>query len=356
MQGFLYKNLLRPVLFQIDSEKIHNLFLRFGENAGKFYRVSPNFDPRLCQTLTGISFPSPVGLAAGFDYEARLTQLLPALGFGFETVGTITNLPYEGNPRPRLGRLPKSKSLMVNKGFKNLGAKATIEKLSALRFTIPLGVSIGTRESVSDLVSAFIKFEKASLPHSYYELNISCPNIKNGPNFYIPKNLKTLLAELDKLKISKPVFVKMPISEPNKKFLCLLDVIANFSPKGVILGNLQKDRKTLDPSERELYSIGNFSGRPTFKRSNELIAKAYKIYRDRFVIIGCGGIFSATDAYEKILCGASAVQLITGLVFEGPQLVSEINRGLRELLARDGLQNISQAIGSRLKSPRGREE
>lgn len=351
MVGTLYKNVLRPILFQTDSEKIHNLFIHFGETAGRIYRPQPSLNPQLSQVLAGINFSAPVGLAAGFDYEARLTQLLPLLGFGFETVGTITNLPYAGNPKPQLGRLPKSKSLMVNKGFKNLGVKATIAKLSGLQFAIPIGVSLGTRTSVNDLLAAFEKFERSPVNNAYYELNISCPNIENGPNFYSPKNLRTLLKELDKLKIKKPVFVKMPISEPNENVLRLLDVIANFSPQGVILGNLQKDRKTLHPTESQKYPVGNFSGRPTFARSNELISKAFKIYRDRFIIIGTGGIFSPLDAYEKITRGASLVQLITGLVFEGPQLVFEINRGLKELLARDGFRDISQAVGSRTKFP-----
>ncbi len=362
--GFVYSWILKPIFFKIDPEYIHTGVVSAGQWLSSVPGVQPVFtwflrvsDDRLVQTVAGIQFANPVGLAAGFDYEARLTKILGSVGFGFQSVGTITNGAYGGNPRPMLGRLPVSKSIMVNKGFKNLGASATIRALTEIRFSIPVGVSIGrsnntalaTREkSIKDIVAAFRLFESSSVHHAYYELNISCPNIAGDVSFYPPKHLDALLTAIDRTNLSRPLFVKMPISESDSRTLAMLKVIVRHSPAGVIFGNLWKDRSSpaLAPQEVAKFPVGNFSGKPTFDRSNELISLAYKHYKKKLVIIGCGGIFSAADAYEKINRGASLVQLITGMVYQGPQLISEINNGLLDLLERDGYASISEAIGS----------
>jgi len=362
---FTYAYLAKPVFFQINPETVHTTMVRIGETIGSWpiLKLATKFlihqtDPSLTQTIAGIRFKAPVGLAAGFDYEARLTHSLASFGFGFQSIGTITNNPYEGNPRPMLGRLPKSKSLMVNKGFKNLGAEGTIAKLHKSGFQIPVGVSIGMtntlkiktqKEGITDIIAAFKKFENAKIANAYYELNISCPNLLGKITFYSPKNLEELLAQVDKLKLSKPLFMKMPIEKSDKETLAMLSVIAKHSPAGVIFGNLQKDRKNkaLVTSEVAKFPIGNFSGKPTYQRSNELIRLAYKNYGKKLVIIGCGGIFSAQDAYTKITLGASLLQLITGMIYEGPSLIMQINFGLVDLLEKDGFTHISQAIGSK---------
>jgi dihydroorotate dehydrogenase len=172
--------------------------------------------------------------------------------------------------------------------------------------------------------------------------------LKGDVSFYPPKNLDILLTAVDRLKLSKPVFIKMPISESDRVTLAILAVIARHSPVGVILGNLLKDRKNpkLVGEEAAKFPVGNFSGKPTFDRSNELISLVYKIYKNRLVIIGCGGIFTAADAYEKVKRGASLVQLITGMIYQGPQTIATINNGLLDLLERDGYTSITQAIGS----------
>lgn len=363
--AFMYRHVVKHFFFKLPPEFIHNRMTHTGEILGMnrltksaLSSVLTYKDPVLKQEIAGITFSNPVGLSAGFDYEARLTQILPSLGFGFGTVGTITNLPYGGNPKPMLGRLPKSKSLMVNKGFKNLGAKRMIEKLSDKPFAIPIGISIGRtntrmltsqKQSVSDIVEAFTAFEKSRLNHSYYELNISCPNLYGDVTFYPPKHLRELLAEVDKLKVKRPIFIKMPIELSNVEVLQLLAVIAKHSPKGVIFGNLQKDRNnpTFIQKEVKKFPVGNFSGKPTYERSNELIYFTHKYYAYRFVIIGSGGVFSAQDAYTKITLGASLVQLITGMIFQGPQLIAQINHGLVDLLKKDGFTHISQAVGTK---------
>lgn len=333
---------------------MHTLAVCFGEALGEsdsareiLADVYVHNSPRLAQRIAGIDFSSPIGLAAGFDYEARLTQILASLEFGFQTAGTITNFPYGGNPPPMLRRLPEMRALLINKGFKNLGADETVRRLQGRQFPIPLGISIGRtnakkinsqKESIADIVAAFTKFEKANLGNSYYELNISCPNLFGTVSFYPPKNLDDLLKEIDSLKIARPIFVKMPISESNRETAKMLEIICLHSPAGVIIGNLHKN-----PNFK-----GGLSGKPTVLRSNELISLTYRNFGQKLVIIGCGGVFNAQDAFEKITRGASLIQLITGLVFEGPQLVSEINQGLGIILKREGLKNISAALGSKV--------
>lgn len=367
LNEIIYRHITKPLLFKINPEVVHERMTIMGFILGKI-PVAKGItkwlllykNPKLTQNIAGLTFQNPIGLSAGFDYEAKLTQILPSVGFGFETTGTITNLPYEGNPRPMLGRLPKSKSLMVNKGFKNLGAEKTAKRLKKLQFEYPLGISIGRsnrkevatqKKSIEDIVKAFKTFERAGVQHSFYELNISCPNLFGDITFYPPKNLEDLLTAVDKLKLTRPLFIKMPIEKSNKEVLQMLSVIAKHSPVGVIFGNLQKNRKDLSLHQDEVrkFPIGNFSGKPCFDRSNELISLTYKKYKKRFIIIGTGGVFSAHDAYEKIKRGASLVQLITGMIYQGPQLISDINMKLVALLEKDGYKNISEAVGTKGK-------
>ncbi len=343
--GLVYQSILKPILFRFDAEWVHTRFTLLGEFFGSreltVYLFKTLFGPalkKLQRTLHGIPFAGPVGLAAGFDYEARLTQITPTLGFGFHTIGTITNHSYQGNPRPMLARLPKSQSLLVNKGFKNPGADAIIRNLQNQTFAIPVGISVGRtndatlsqEDSVKDIVSCFTKFEKARMYHSYYELNISCPNLAGDVTFYDPKELRKLLHAIDQLKLARPLFIKMPISQPNDVFEKLLQEINASSAIGVIIGNLQQDRTdpAFDKEEIDHAGRGNFSGRPAFARSNYLISLTRKKYKNRFTIIGCGGIFSPDDAKEKLHAGADLTQLITGMIFTGPQLIADINDSL----------------------------
>jgi len=363
LDAWIYRNFIKKFLFLFDAEFVHDFIVGFGGSVGgsgllgglmrKCFYVR---NRKLTQVIVGINFENPVGLGAGFDYQAKLTKVLPFLSFGFQTIGTITNHPYAGNPRPRLGRLPKSKSLMVNKGFKNPGIKEIVKKLQKKEFKIPVGISIGKTnttkqmsqlEAVEDIVSAFKIAECSRVNFGFYELNISCPNLFGDVDFYSPEKLKELLSAVTNLKLKKPLFVKMPIEKTNEEVLKMLQVIADFPIAGVIIGNLQKNRKdkALNAEEVKKFPVGNFSGKATEQRSNELIELAYRKYEKKMVIIGCGGIFNAKDAYKKIKLGASLVQLVTGLIFEGPQLVTQINIDLVNLLKKDGFINISEAIG-----------
>lgn len=361
--SFLYRNLLRRVFFLLNSEFIHEFLLSLGNMMGKskwlVFIIKKTFrieSPMLSQEIAGVKFSNPIGLAAGFDYKALLPNFIPALGFGWESIGTITYFPYEGNPKPRLGRLVKSKALMVNKGFKNSGIVNIGQKLKRKRFDIPIGLSIGKtnsqkivtqQEAIAEIIKTFKLAEKANLPVKYYELNISCPNLYQKISFYPPKNLNELLKEVSKLKIKKPVFIKMPIESSNAEVAAMLNVIVKYPITGVIFGNLQKDRKDNSFNKEELkkFKVGNFSGKPTQKRSDELVKLAYNKFGDKLIIVGCGGIFNAKDAYEKIKLGASLVQFITGLIFEGPFLAAKINSDLIGLLKKDGYKNISEAVG-----------
>ena len=363
--AFVYQNFIKRVFFLLDAEFIHSVMVK----RGKFLATTPLIrlvgskliykDKSLRQKVSGINFENPIGLAAGFDYNADLTQALYYLDFGFQSVGTITNYPYEGNPYPRLGRLPKSKSLMVNKGFRNKGAKTIAKHLKNLNFKIPVGISVGMSNSenltivpdaIKDIIAALKTFEKSGVKNSYYELNVSCPNLIHAKqiSFYLPKNFRLLLSAIDRLRLKKPVFVKMPIDKTNAQVSAMLgEIVKHKSVKGAIFGNLQKDRKNpaIVPAEVKKFKVGNFSGKPCEERSNELIRLAYKKYGDKLIIIGCGGVFSGKDAYKKIKLGASLVQLITGMIFQGPQLISQINLELIDLLKKDGFKNITQAIG-----------
>lgn len=360
----LYVQLIKPVFFLFDAETIHDTITSFGEILGKFsitrfltaYFFFYKNKIALRQEIAGISFPNPVGLAAGFDYEAKLIQILPSVGFGFHTVGSVTYGAYEGNPKPRLGRLPKSKSLLVNKGLKSIGAKKIIRKLKDQTFEIPLGISIAKTNSektntdktgIADYIKTAELFEKSGIGN-YYEINISCPNAFGGEPFTTPQKLERLLVQLDKLSLAKPVLVKMPIELTDREADELLKVIVKHKVVGVVFGNLAKDRANpaLNKDELKMAGKGNFSGKPTWKQSNRLIAFAYKKYHKKLIVVGCGGVFSAKDAYHKIKLGASLVQLITGMVFEGPQLIGEINKGLVKLLEKDGYENISEAVGT----------
>lgn len=363
--GWLYRHVAAPIFFLFDSEPVHEFFLCAGHMLGRV----PGFPtilratmcithPSLQSVAAGIHFPNPIGMAAGFDHEAQLTRMVSSLGLGFESVGTVTNGTYGGNPYPRLKRLVKSRSILVNKGFKSSGIDAVLTRLAGETFNIPIGISIGqtnTRaitthaEAIADVCAAFQKVEYANVPFAYYELNISCPNLIHDISFYEPDRLREMLMAICNFRPSRPLFIKMPIVLTNEETLRLVDVIREFPVAAIIIGNLQNNRShpAFDRDEMSAHAEyrGNWSGKPCKERSDELIALTYSHTQGALPIIGCGGVFTAEDAYHKIRSGASLVQVITGLIFNGPQLAAEINGGLLKLLQRDGFAKISDAIG-----------
>jgi len=364
---FLYKKIIKPILFWFPADDVHTFFLKTGNFLGSisFFRwiikkILRFKNKNLKQDVLGISFKNPVGLAAGFDYDADLINILPSVGFGYHSIGTVTNFPYVGNAHPMLGRLPKSKSLLVNKGFKSMGMDSVLKKINKRKKKIPLGISIGStnktykniEEMAEDIIFSFEKVIKEDY-FDYFELNISCPNLINSENivskFDTVEGLGLLLSKLEKLSINRPLFIKMYLEKSEEETLTLVEVASKYqSVKGLIFSNLVKDRSnpSFDKDEIAQAGRGNFSGKPTEKITNNLISVIYKKYKDRFIIIGCGGIFTGEDAYEKIKRGATLVQMITGMIYEGPSVIGNINKELSLLLKKDGYKNVNEAVGS----------
>lgn len=360
-----YKNLIKPILFRFDAEDVHDFAIEIGSKFSQIRFIQLLFKQLfyvnskvLKTTLFNLKFNSPVGLSAGFDYEGKITGITPYLGFGFESAGTVTYKPYEGNQKPRLGRLPKSKSLLVNKGFKSSGIKQMVNNLIFIN-GFNLGLSIGATNSIDcatpdtqieDILNTFkyVKAHPVFKKLSYLELNISCPNVKGAGTLANEYNLYSVLSKIKELNLNKPLFIKFPIEIEHSYARKLVQIMVDFKVEAIIVGNLAKNRDNdlLDKTELENIGAGNFSGKPTFNLSNELISIIYKDFGKEIKIIGVGGIFTPEDAYEKIKRGASLVQLITGMIYEGPQLVSQINSGLIKLLNQDGYDNINQAVGS----------
>jgi len=363
-----YKSVVKPILFCVDAEKVHNRHTGFGEFLGSrkwgkgFTRGLFAYDnDKLCQTVLGVEFSNPIGLAAGFDYDGHLAGVMNSVGFGFNTVGTVTAKPYEGNNFPRLARLPKSKSLLVNKGFKSEGADKVLERLDAKDLEdSTVGISVGSSnlpevdsisKAVDDYLYTFEKFKSRGYV-KYFELNVSCPNMNVKENFTDIESFDTLVKEVTRLNIKQPIFVKMPNEISEENTAKLLDISIGQNIVSFIFSNLAKDRsnKKFVPSEIKRFKDkkGNFSGKPTEVNVDKLIAFVRNKYGKNINIVGCGGVFDAVGAYRKIKLGANLVQLITGMVFEGPQLAGDINYRLVKLLKNDGFENISEAVGSEL--------
>lgn len=309
--------------------------------------------PSLHQTVFGYTFSNPLGLAAGFDKDGHLTDIMQEVWFSREEVGSTTAWPYEGNPKPRAVRLIKEQSLIVNYGLKNEGVEKLITTLQKKKtHTLLISISIAktncpltasTEEAIDDYGISLQKLETANVSE-LYTLNISCPNTFGGEPFTDAPRLRQLLSHIQSLRPSKPILIKMPLNLQREAFKELLDCCQEFPMvQGVVIANLNKDRTVLKTPIDSAVK-GNLSGKPTQVLSNELIAKTYAYCGDRLKIIGVGGIFSAEDAYQKIKAGATLLQLITGMIFEGPQLIGSINKGLVRLLHADGYTHISQAI------------
>lgn len=360
--GVIYRLILKPIFFQFDPEKVHDFMTSVGNLSGKLWlsrkinHLAFGYHHKaLEQTIADIHFPNPIGLAAGFDKNAELTQIIPEIGFGYEEIGSITGEPCKGNPKPRLWRLPKSKSIVVYYGLKNIGSEKMAEKLKHLdkktHKHFPLGISIAktncadtvdTQAGINDYVKAFKQLHQYG---DYITINISCPNAYGGQPFTDAEKLKKLLIEIDKIQSKKPIFLKVSPDLDEKNLDEILAVVSEHNISGFICSNLTKNRNNSKIKDLKIPEQGGLSGKVVEDLANKQIATIYQKTRGKYTIIGCGGIFTAEDAYKKIKAGASLLQLITGMIYEGPQMISEINHGLVKLLKRDGYNNIHQAIG-----------
>ncbi len=359
--------LLKPFLFNIDPETAHYLAMEmahWGTWASRWlhqvYRVS---DIRLQQSLFGMDFGNPVGLAAGFDKNANLLGFWPALGFGFVEVGSVTAQPSEGNPKPRAFRLPDDEALINRMGLNNDGAKAVAQRLAGIgQSGIPLGINIAKTHDPAILGTAAIadfttSFRLLAPFAGYIALNISCPNTAEGKTFEEPDALNQLLSaifsERSTLGLEVPVLVKLspPPSDSPHDFAYvkdLLSVMESFPIAGLIATNTASDRKGLTSNVKVVQEIGRggLSGKPLRNRSTALIRALYHETQGKLPIIGLGGVDSPLAAFEKIKAGATLVQVYTGMVYQGPGLVCDINKGLLHLLEKNGFGHIREAIGS----------
>lgn len=356
---FFYKRFFRPIFFKIDPEKTHDRTVYFCRQIGRFFfarkLIQSFFDyknPVLEQKIDGLSFKNPIGLSAGFDKNGELTDVLPAIGLGFVEIGSITGNFCEGNPKPRLWRLKKSQSLAVHYGLKNDGCEIISQKLKNKKFSIPVGVSVAMTNNTENLNidRALLDYQKSFTIMepiaNYLTVNISCPNTLGGQPFTKPENLEKLFTVLDKISTSKLIFVKFPPDLKNSEIDELLKVLRNHRVSGIICVNLTKKiENNTKILERNLQIQGGLSGKIVQDSSDRLLKYIYQKEKTRFLLIGCGGVFTAEDAYKKIRLGASLIQMMTGIIFEGPQLVSQINQDLVKLLKKDGFKNIAEAIG-----------
>ncbi len=369
--GGLYKWPIKPLLFARPPDAVHEAMVRSGwftqklPLVGRLMHASFSHSDHavLGQKVFGLTFDNPVGLSAGLDKNAQLPPTMRAIGFGFATVGSITADAADGNAKPWYFRLPKSRSIVVNAGLPNAGAKVIGERITGYRSDLfehfPLVASIAKTNShktntdeagVLDYVAGLTTLQHN--PHiAMFEINISCPNTFGGEPFTRPEPLEALLTKIDALGLLQPVTIKMPINLTWDKFDELLRVILSHKIAAVTIGNLQKNRTAVELKDELPDTVpGNLSGKPTYDMCNELITKTYAAYSDKLTIIGVGGIFNAEDAYEKIKRGATLVEMVTGVIFTGPQIVGQINHDLVKLLERDGYANVSEAIGVNTRS------
>lgn len=362
----LYGRAAKPLLFKIHPDICHRRLIHAGSIIQRnklakhiLSRTWAYHNPAmLCQTIQGITFPNPIGLSAGFDKNFQLPPLLKSIGFGFMEGGSLTLHECAGNPGPWFYRLPKTKGLVVNAGLANHGVKRIIDRLLSYPSTtftaFPLNISIAKTNSpnacteaaaIADYIGSLKALKRANLG-TMYTLNISCPNTYGGQPFTTPELLEKLLTSVDAVRLNVPVFIKMPAHLEWSQFKALADVASKHSVAGLTISNLvyREQIKLKDHLPDNIK--GKISGAANASIANDFIRRTRQTYGNRFVIIGVGGVFTAEDAYEKIKLGANLVELITGMIFEGPQMVGQINEGLTTLLKRDGYTNISQAVGT----------
>lgn len=329
LSGMLFEALIRPALFQLDPEKAHQHALRLASRLGKFKIARDSMealwcveDRRLRQTVFGIEFSNPVGLAAGYDKNAIGLQCWPVLGFGFVEVGSVTAWPQGGNPLPRLFRLLEHRALINRMGFNNDGADRIARRIAS---RVPVGVNVGKNADANDAAGNYAETIR-KCPGDFYVLNVSSPNTPGLRKLQSRELLQEILAGIS---TTKPVLVKIA---PDLTF-DQIDEILDLKLAGIVATNT-----TLTPE-------GGLSGSPVRARATECIRHIRR--QSKLPIIGVGGIFSTADAYEKIRAGASLVEVWTGLVYKGPGLVRNINRGLLRLLERDGFGSIAEAVGTK---------
>jgi dihydroorotate dehydrogenase len=356
----MYKNLIRPLLFSYDPEKAHDITHRFGSEISKNQALlsvlSSLFETnkdRLSQQICGLHFPSPIGLAAGFDKNAHLVPLFQALDFGFTEIGSITANPSVGNPKPRLVRLPKDSALINRMGLNNDGAAVITQRIKSFKSGLhfPLGVNIAKTHDPSILgdlaVQDYITSFKLAQPVAdYITVNISCPNTEEGKTFEDPESLTVLMEAINAVRDHTcPVFMKLSADLNASQIHELVQICERGLMDGYVVTNTSLVRSTLSEAGLRAatqFGRGGLSGEPLFKNMLQIVRQLHSIIGTNKPIIAVGGIDSAEKSLQVLQAGASLLQIYTGLVYNGPFLARRINMELNSYLVKNGIRNVSE--------------
>ena len=340
----MYKQLLRPIFFAFDPEKIHHFTFSLIKLTSKIpgfkflYRsLYVRDDKSLERHLFGLIFKNPVGLAAGFDKNAVLFNELANFGFGFIEIGTVTPKGQAGNPKKRLFRLKDDQGIINRMGFNNEGLDAAIEQLKKNKGQLIIGGNIGKNTSTKpeDYTKDYLECFNALHPYvDYFVLNVSCPNVGSHAKLNDKDYLEELIGAVQNANSNfekqKPILLKIAPDLNNNQLDEIIDLVKDTHLDGVIASNTSTDRTGLKASKAQLEAIGNggLSGQPIKEKSTQVIQYLSEKSNKAFPIIGVGGIHSAKDALEKIDAGADLVQVYTGFIYEGPRLIKSINKAL----------------------------
>ena len=341
---------IRSLIFKLDPETAHSLAIKslkfnFVPNIHEKEKNSSLFKTKLFNR----DIENPIGMAAGFDKNAEVYNSLFKLGFGFVEVGTVTPLKQYGNPKPRVFRLVEDEALINRLGFNNLGAKNIVNRIKKNNPLGLLGINIGpnkdTKDRLNDYVECFRTFHDVA---DYITINISSPNTEDLRSFHNQTKLNELLKQLDlekkTLNSKTPITVKVSPDIGDEEIKQISEVLLDNNIAAIIVSNTSDSTRD-NLRNTQSYQKGGLSGKPIESKSTRLISKFYEVFNGRIKIIGVGGVDSGKSAYEKFLAGANYVQLYTGMVFRGPNIVNLIKKELKELLLKDGVKNFSEIIG-----------
>jgi len=353
-------HLIRPLLFCQDAERVHDAVYQLGILLSQVKiqkALSPlySFEHPVLETQAfGLSFPNPIGLSSGFCKDTQLLDVLHSLGFGFVEIRTVSPQPQEGNPKPRLFRLPHDCALINRLGFSNIGVQRLKEQLQAWRnknaFLVGASIVKGRDTPNEQAFKDYRQcFEALKEYVDYVAINVSSPNTPGVRDLQGETFLSEIFGRLQEVNRSpsKPLLLKIAPDLTHDQLNAIIRIVQETGISGIIATNTTTSRQGLLTSSAKLGAIGQggLSGQPLKERATAVIRHIYKQSQGTIPIIGVGGVFSAEDAYEKIRAGASLVQLYTGLVYEGPGLVKRIKQGLVRLLLRDGFSSIQEAVG-----------
>lgn len=339
----------QALLLAFDPERAHDLAIN-GLELGLYSSAEPD-DKRLAQTVFGLDFPNPIGMAAGFDKDARVPRQVLALGFGFVEAGTLTPLPQTGNPRPRIFRSSADRAVINRLGFNNEGQAAALARLKSRPRGI-LGINLGAGRDSRDRIADYVEGLRRMAPvASYFTVNISSPNTPGLRDLQAPAALDALLKRIQvarrQLGTPVPLLVKLAPDLADADLPEVINVIRANGVDGIIVSNTTLDRSNLT-DQAFAREVGGLSGRPLFVRATRMLARVYQLTDGKLPLVGVGGIDSGETALAKIEAGATLVQLYTGLVFEGLSLITRIKRTLLKAMETDGFDSLGPLRGRRV--------